>query len=429
MANLKRAYKTIIEDHFPAELTIALGEQRLALRKRTWTIDEDGRPVERGLRYGENPGQEAALYELVGGNLTLGECRYIEPGNGLVSSIDEAGLKQFGKHPGKINLTDIDSALNILKYLMDRPAAAVMKHNNPSGVARGGSAAEAVARAFMADRLAAMGGCVALNRPVDRDAAEFLAAHFIEVVAAPAYEAGALDLLARNKNLRVVEIPRIERLGDYREAHVLELRSLIDGGIIVQQSAVSRIRSAQDFLPAEAGSAKTGIARCGRQPTPAEIDDLIFGWNVELGVTSNSVLFVKNGVTVAIGTGEQDRVGCAEIAVSKAYTKHADRLCFERHGVPYNVLLLEVERGERPAAEREAIDAETAAAKGGLIGSRMISDGFFPFRDGVDVGIRQGISAVAQPGGSIRDREVIEACNEARPQVAMVFTGQRAFRH
>ena len=184
MANLKKAYKTIVDEQFPQQLTISLGDQRLELRKRTWRIEVGAGEIERGLRYGENPGQEAALYELVGGNLVLGECRYIEPGMGLVSSLDEAGLKQFGKHPGKINLTDIDSALNILKYLMDRPAAAVMKHNNPSGVARGETAAGAVERAFMADRLAAMGGCVALHRPVDKAAAEFLAAHFIEVVAA-----------------------------------------------------------------------------------------------------------------------------------------------------------------------------------------------------------------------------------------------------
>jgi phosphoribosylaminoimidazolecarboxamide formyltransferase/IMP cyclohydrolase len=429
MANLKKAYKTIVEDHFPAEMKLTIGDQHLRFRKRTWRITADGEEVERGLRYGENPGQEAALYELVGGNLTLGECRFIGPEMGLVSSIDESCLLQFGKHPGKINLTDIDSALNILKYLMDRPAAAVMKHNNPSGVARGDTAADAVERAFNADRLAAMGGCVAVNRPVDRAAAEFLASNFIEVIAAPSYEEGAIELLTGSKNLRIVEIPRIDRLGDYREARVLELRSLIDGGIIVQQSAVSRIASPDDFLPAEAGSKKKGFVSCDRQPSPAEHDDLIFGWNVELGVTSNSVLFVKDGATIAIGTGEQDRVGCAEIAVQKAYTKHADRLCFERHGEPYNVLKLAVERGERPPAEQLAIDEETAAANGGLIGSRMISDGFFPFRDGVDVGIRQGVTAVAQPGGSIRDREVIGACNEADPPVAMVFTGQRAFRH
>jgi phosphoribosylaminoimidazolecarboxamide formyltransferase/IMP cyclohydrolase len=428
MADLKQAYKTIVPEHFPDEMTITLGDVRLVYRKRTWRITDEGQEVVRGLRYGENPGQEAALYELVNGNLVLGGCRYIEPGRGLVSALDESMLLQFGKHPGKINLTDIDAALNILKHLMDRPAAAVMKHNNPSGVARGGSAGDAVRRAFMADRLAAMGGCVAVNRALDREAAEFLSAHFVEVVAAPSYEAGCVDLLAANKNLRIVEIPRIDRLAEYEGARFLDFKSLIDGGIVVQQSAVSRIRAGADFLPAEA-KAKGETFGCVRRPTPAELDDLVFGWCIELGVTSNSVLFVKDGATVAIGTGEQDRVGCAEIAVQKAYTKHADRICFERHGKPYNELLLEIEKGARPAEDKAAIDAETAAAKGGLAGSRMVSDGFFPFRDGVDVGIRQGVTAIAQPGGSIRDREVIEACNEATPPVAMVFTGQRAFKH
>ena len=428
MANLKKAYKTIVNDHFPKEMTITFGDQTLKYKKRTWSMDEDGTPVERGLRYGENPGQEAALYELTGGNLTLGQCKFIDPNCGLVSSLDESMLLQFGKHPGKINLTDIDSALNIIKYLMDTPAAAVMKHNNPSGVAMGESSADAIEKAFMADRLAAMGGCVAVNRPLDKAAAEFLAKNFVEVVVAPAYEEGAIELLKSNKNLRIVEIPRIERLAEYKSVTSLEFKSLIDGGLIVQHSPTSKINSPADFIPATSGGKKSPIS-CERTPTDAEYRDLIFGWNVELGVTSNSVLFVKDGVTVAIGTGEQDRVGCAEIAVQKAYTKHMDRICFERHGVPYNILKLEVEQKKRNAKDIEIINATTKEAKGGLIGSCMISDGFFPFRDGVDVGINQGIAAVAQPGGSIRDREIIEACNEANPKVAMVFTGQRAFKH
>ncbi len=429
MANLKKAYKTIIEDHFPETMTIAFGDQTLQYRKRTWSIEENGETVDRGLRYGENPGQEAALYELVGGNLSLGECRFIAPERGLVSALDEKMLVQFGKHPGKINLTDIDAALNILKYLMDSPAAAVMKHNNPSGVAKGSSAGEAVEKAFMTDRLAAMGGCVAVTRPLDKAGAEFLAKNYVEVVVAPSYEEGVVELLEQSKNLRIVEIPRIDRLADYRSMRFAEFKSLIDGGLIVQQSQVSQILSKEDFLPAEVKTKKAGLVKCDRVPTDEEVADLIFGWNVELGVTSNSVLFVKDGVTVSIGTGEQDRVGCAEIAVHKAYTKYADGICFERFGIPYNVLALEVLNGKRDKADQDRIDAETAEAKGGLIGSRMVSDGFFPFRDGVDVGIRQGITAVVQPGGSIRDGEVITACNEADPKVAMVFTGQRAFKH
>jgi phosphoribosylaminoimidazolecarboxamide formyltransferase/IMP cyclohydrolase len=429
MANLKKAYKTIVQDNFPEKMTISFGEQTLTYRKRTWQIREGEEVTDRGLRYGENPGQEAALYELTGGNLTLGECRFIDAERGLVSALDEEMMLQFGKHPGKINLTDIDAALNILKHLMGSPAAAVMKHNNPSGVALGDSAGNAVERAFMTDRLAAMGGCVAVTRPLDKAGAQFLAENFVEVVVAPGYEDGVVDILKQSKNLRIVEIPRMDKLDDYRTMRFVDFKSLIDGGIIVQQSQVSAIAAANDFIPANAKSKKLGEVRCDRTPTPEEYADLIFGWNVELGVTSNSVLFVKDGVTVAIGTGEQDRVGCAEIAVSKAYTKYADGICYQKFGIPYNVLTLEVDQGKREQGVKDEIDAMTAEAKGGLIGSRMVSDGFFPFRDGVDVGIRQGISAVAQPGGSIRDIEVIQACNEADPKVAMVFTGQRAFKH
>jgi phosphoribosylaminoimidazolecarboxamide formyltransferase/IMP cyclohydrolase len=141
------------------------------------------------------------------------------------------------------------------------------------------------------------------------------------------------------------------------------------------------------------------------------------------------VIFVKDGCTVGIGTGEQDRVGVAEIAVFKAYTKYADALCFKQFGMPYKNLELEILQAKRDASDKVGIDLETEKAKGGLIGAVMISDAFFPFRDGVDVGLRQGIAAVAHAGGSVRDYEVIEACNEADPPVAMVFTGQRCFKH
>jgi phosphoribosylaminoimidazolecarboxamide formyltransferase/IMP cyclohydrolase len=122
-------------------------------------------------------------------------------------------------------------------------------------------------------------------------------------------------------------------------------------------------------------------------------------------------------------------VGVAEIAVMKAYTKYADALCFKQHGIPYKDMELKVKKGEADSDIITDIDLETMEAKGGLTGSTMVSDAFFPFRDGVDVGLEQGITAIVQPGGSMRDFEVIEACNEANPQVTMVFTGQRAFKH
>ena len=144
-------------------------------------------------------------------------------------------------------------------------------------------------------------------------------------------------------------------------------------------------------------------------------------------MTSNSVLYVKDECTVGIGTGEQDRVGVAEIAVFKAYTKYADWICFDAFGIPYKELELAISQGRRKAADKEDIDRRTQEVHAGLPGSVMVSDAFFPFRDGVDVGLRQGITGVVQPGGSLRDYEVIEACNQAG--AAMVFTGQRAFKH
>ena len=426
--DLKKMYRTVMEDHFPDSLRLSFGDQELVYRKRTWKFPDakTGELIEKGLRYGENPGQEAALYELAGGNLLLGGCRFIDPGNGLVSAIREEDMLQEGKHPGKTNLTDLDNGLNIMKYLMDRPAAAILKHNNPCGVAYGGTLAEAYRRANRADRIAAFGGCLVLNRPLDRETASLVAENYLEVVGAPDYEEGVLEILKRRGNLRIIQLAKIDRLKDYLTRRFVDIKSLIDGGIIVQQSPLNKIRGAEDLTPAETvHNGKT--YRIDRQPTRREMEDLLFGWFVEQGVTSNSVLYVKDGCTVGIGTGEQDRVGVAEIAVYKAYQKYADALCFDRHGIPYKDLELAIEKGMRPQEEKERIDAETRAAKGGLIGSAMVSDAFFPFRDGVDVGIRQGVRAVVQPGGSVRDWEVIEACNEAG--VTMVLTGQRAFKH
>jgi phosphoribosylaminoimidazolecarboxamide formyltransferase/IMP cyclohydrolase len=429
MADLKKMYTTILGDHFPMEMTISFGGQKLTYRKRTWKIVlVDGTVDERGVRYGENPDQEAALYELVNGNLVLGDCKFIEPGHGLVSSIDVEDMLQVGKHPGKINLTDIDNGLNIIKYLMDQPAAVILKHNNPCGAACGSSLAEAYNRANRADRIAAFGGAVVLNRSCDTATAEAISANYLEIVCAPEFEEGTLDILKSRKNLRVVRINRIDRLADYEKFRFVDFKSLIDGGIIVQQSAVNSIRSKTDLKPAVT-TYKGKEYRAEREPSAREIDDMVFGWAVEHGVTSNSVLYVKDRCTVGIGTGEQDRVGVAEIAVHKAYIKYADILCFDTYGIPYADLVLEIEQGKRDKGNKEAIDAKTREEKAGLPGSVMISDAFFPFRDGADVGIRQGISAILQAGGSARDFETIEACNEASPQVAMLFTGQRSFKH
>ncbi len=430
MSDLKSMYRTILTDHFPPEMTITFGDQKLIYRKRTWKIADprSGELIESGLRYGENPDQEAALYELVNGNLVLGECRFLEAGRGLVSALNEDAMLQAGKHPGKTNLTDLDNGLNIIKFLQKKPAAVILKHNNPCGAAWGDSLAEAYDKANMADRIAAFGGAAVFNRALDKAAAELVSANYLEVVAAPEFEAGTLDILKKSKDLRIIRVDRFDRLQDLLHTRFVDFKSLIDGGLIVQQSPKCAILTKEDFKPAVAVHQGKEF-RPRRQPTDREYDDLLFGWWVEQGVTSNSVLFVKDGVTAGIGTGEQDRVGVAEIAIFKAYTKYADKLCYERFGMPYKNLELEILQRRKEPSDQVEIDKETEDAKGGLIGAVMISDAFFPFRDGVDVGIRQGIGAVCHPGGSVRDYEVIEACNEADPAVAMVFTGQRAFKH
>ncbi len=424
MKDIKKIYKEVIFDHFPETIKISIGDQILVYQKRVWKVANE----KRGLRYGENPHQEAALYELVNGNLVLGDCRFVGEGEGIVSSLKEADFLQFGKHPSMINMTDLDRGLQILRYLMKKPCVVIIKHNNPCGVAYGNTLAEAFERAYFADRIAAFGGCVVLNQTLDKDTADLISQYYVEVVAAPDYAPGVVDVLKKRKNLRIIEIRKIERLAEYTSKRWLDIKALMDGGLILQQSPYTKIKSKSDFIPAEA-TYKGETYRIKRLPTEKEWNDLLFGWYVEQGVTSNSVLFVKDEATVAIGTGEQDRVGVAEIAIYKAYTKYADALCFKRYGIPYKILEMEIAQGKRPRKQKEEIDFETRQAKGGLKGAVMISDAFFPFRDGVDVAIKEGITAIAHPGGSIRDFESILACNEAEPPVAMVFTGERAFRH
>jgi len=413
--DLKQMYRTIMDDHFPPRMEISfvdgMKRQTLVYDKVSWVIDG----VEKGLRYGENPGQEAALYKLTNGNLVLGKVENVQPGQHLASEVE---LLQSGKHPGKTNITDADNALNILRYFTDRPTVVIVKHNNPCGVARSRSLVDAYVKANLADRVAAFGGCIACNRPVDKATAEAISQQYAEVVVAPDFEEGVMGIFARKKNLRVMRIGAMERLQTYVGRHFVDLKSLIDGGVIAQWSFVPVTRGPADLTLAECDY-KGKTFRIKRPPTEKEYADLLFGWYVEAGVTSNSVIYVKDEVTVGIGTGEQDRVGVAEIARDKAYRKLADRYCFEAHGIGYNDF--------KDAARKAEIDARVAQEKGGLIGAAMVSDAFFPFRDGVDVGIREGIRSVIQPGGSENDYQAIEACNEAG--VTMVFTGQRSFKH
>lgn len=424
MSSLKDMYRTILKDTFPDTMTITLGDAVLTYKKRTWDIDGETK----GLRYGENPDQPAALYQLTSGRLTIDGMEWRAPG-GIMSALSEAQMLQSGKHPGKTNLTDVDNGCNILQYLSERPAAVILKHNNPCGAAWSRkSVGDALTKAFWCDRIAAFGGAVVVNRPLDMEAADLISANYFEVVAAPDFEEGVLEKLATRKNLRIFKLPGLARLGELAGEPFLDIKSMADGGLVLQQSFVNRIRSAEDLQTAVATN-KEGVTVSARRPSAQEADDLIFAWAVEAGVTSNSVIFVRDGATVGIGTGEQDRVGCVELAIFKAHTKYADTLAFTRYGLTLYELKLKARTDADAAAKLAAIEEETREAKGGLAGSVLVSDGFFPFRDGVDVCIEQGVTAIAQPGGSLRDFEVITAVNEADPQVAMVFTGQRSFKH
>jgi len=432
MKDLKDAYKTIEADSFAPKMEISFidgaSRQTLCYEKVTWNVGGE----EKGLRYGENPGQEAALYKLVNGNLALGDVEMVLPGRYL-ASVPE--MLQSGKHPGKTNITDTDNALNILRYLTAKPTAVIVKHNNPCGVATGSTLAEAYFRANKADRLAAFGGAIALNRECDLETAKLIAENYAEVVVAPDFAPGVMDVFAAKKNLRVFRINNMARLNEFVAKKTLDFKSLIDGGIVVQTSFSANARKPEDFMPAycnrkivdkATGETTFEEHRIARLPTAKEYEDLVFGWLVEAGVTSNSVLYVKDEATVGIGTGEQDRVGVAEIARDKAYTKRADWISWEKYGKPFNDLRLAF--GEKDGSAKQAeIMERTRAEKGGLPGCAMVSDAFFPFRDGAEVGIREGITSIVQPGGAIRDWDVIDCCNDAG--VAMVFTGQRSFRH
>jgi len=413
--DLKKAYRTIVREAFPEgmEITFVEGDKRqtLVYEKVTWEIGGE----KRGLRYGENPGQPAALYRPVNGNLVLGDVVTIQPGPYLVS---DAEMLQSGKHPGKINLTDADNALNILRYFQDTPTVAIMKHNNPCGVAQADTLEAAYLRADRADRIAAFGGCIALNRSVDRATAEAINARYAEVVVAPEYETGVMEVFAKKANLRVLRIRNMERLHDFVSFSCLDFKSLIDGGIVLQTSYATRVLG-KEALAIASSTYKDREYRVEREPTEEEFRDMLFGWWVELGISSNSVIYVKDRVTVGIGTGEQDRVGVAEIARDKAYRKMADLICFEEQGVPLHEL--------KDEGIRREIESRVREVRGGLQGSVMVSDAFFPFRDGTDVGLREGVTAIIQPGGSERDFESIEACNEYG--ATMVFTGQRCFKH
>ena len=413
---LKEMYKKISKDIFPKKMEINFFDdkdkkQSLLYEKVNWTVNEKSE----GLRYGDNPCQKAALYKLINGNLILGELKTIQAGKYLSS---DAELLQFGKHPSKTNLTDIDNALNILRYLQDEPTAIIVKHNNPCGVAKSSNIFEAYKKAYNADVIAAFGGCIALNRPIDKNTAIAISKQYAEVVVAPDFEEGTLEILGKRKNLRIAKIENIEKLQNFIGKKVLDFKSLMDGGIILQSSFDLQALKKENLQIANC-THKGKDYKIKRKPTKKEYEDMLFGWKIEAGINSNSIIYVKNGITVGIGTGEQDRVGVAKIAVYKAYEKLMNRYSFEKFQTSYQLL----DDIDKISEIKNLVKKE----KGGLKNSSMISDAFFPFRDGVEIGLKEGVCAIIQTGGSINDYQSIEACNEF--DATMVYTGQRSFKH
>ncbi|MCL2149203.1 MAG: bifunctional phosphoribosylaminoimidazolecarboxamide formyltransferase/IMP cyclohydrolase [Methanomassiliicoccaceae archaeon] len=272
-----------------------------------------------------------------------------------------------GKELSYNNILDLDKALDIAMDF-ERPTAVVMKHTNPCGLASADTISEAFRTAYDADPMSAYGCVICLNRDCDTGTAEMISKYFVEAVICPGYGAGAADLLSKKKNIRLLRTNAPIAPSERRKEHKVKK---VQGGILVQTHLEADI---------DPGDLKVVTARA---PTPDEVAALMFAWKLAKHVTSNAVVFVKGERAVGIGAGQMSRVDSAKIAAMKA---------------------------NEPTE-----------------GSVMASDAFFPFRDGVDEAAKAGVTAIIQPGGSIRDQEVIDAADEHG--MAMVFTGRRVFRH
>ncbi|WP_186058716.1 bifunctional phosphoribosylaminoimidazolecarboxamide formyltransferase/IMP cyclohydrolase [Burkholderia gladioli] len=271
-----------------------------------------------------------------------------------------------GKELSYNNIADSDAAWECVKTF-DVPACVIIKHANPCGVALGADAAEAYAKAFQTDPTSAFGGIIAFNREVDEAAAQAVAKQFVEVLIAPSFSAAARQVFAAKQNVRLLEIA----LGDGFNAFDLKR---VGGGLLVQSLDSRNVQPDELRVVTK------------RQPTPKELGDLLFAWRVAKFVKSNAIVFCGNGMTLGVGAGQMSRVDSARIA---------------------------------------GIKAQNAGLT--LAGSAVASDAFFPFRDGLDVVVAAGATAVIHPGGSMRDDEVIAAADEHG--IAMVLTGIRHFRH
>lgn len=305
-------------------------------------------PKIQDLRYGENPHQQAAFYA----NNPRGE-----------TSI--AGARQLhGKELSYNNIIDLDSALEIVRAI-EEPCCAIIKHNNPCGVARAEQLSDAFRAARACDPVSAFGGVIGFNRPVDAETAEAMADLFVEAIVAPEFTDDALALLTKKKNLRLLATGPFTPIGEQ-----WMLRSVV-GGVLVQTRDTGMVTRDQLRVVTKA------------QPNEEDIDALMFAWKIAKFVKSNAIVYTSRNATIGIGAGQMSRIDSTNIAAVKAQSP--------------------------------------------VRGAYMASDAFFPFRDNVDRAADIGIRAIIQPGGSVRDAEVIEAADEHG--LIMVFTGMRHFRH
>ena len=353
---IRRIYRTALKEDFPQTLRLELGGKIFEYSKVHWTIGGE----DHGLRYGTNPHQKAALYR----------ARTCQGGIGSVDWI------KWGKDgPSATNIEDGSHGLRIVRYF-DRPAVAVMKHLNPSGVSVGhkGEALSSVyARARDADPRAAFGSVVVLNRKVDKSTAEELSKTFVEVVYAPDYEESVTAVFQAKKDIRIGKIPAYSRVSNPPEIVVLD-----DGSLILEDAYSTGIQSLEQL--------KQLPVPTKRSPSETEYQALLHSWWVSCEVRSNAVVFWKNDTSLAIGTGQQDRIGVIESSIEKAHKFRRD-------------------------------------LKDGV----MASDGFLPNIDNVEAVAKEGVSAIVQPGGSVEDPELVKACDQHR--IAMVMTRERSFRH
>ena len=302
------------------------------------------------MRYGENPHQSAAFY------------RDITAVDGALASYRQLQGKELSYN----NIADADAAWECVKSF-EGSACVIIKHANPCGVALGVDAADAYAKALQTDPTSAFGGIIAFNVEVDGKAAEAIAKQFVEVLIAPAFTAEASRIFEAKQNVRLLEIP----LGHASNAFDIKR---VGGGLLLQAP------DAKQVMPDEFAIVSK------KQPTPQQLQDMMFAWRVAKFVKSNAIVFCGNGMTLGVGAGQMSRVDSARIASIKAQNANLS-----------------------------------------LAGSAVASDAFFPFRDGLDVVVSAGATAVVQPGGSMRDQEVIDAADEQG--VVMAFTGVRHFRH